>query len=257
MGYIIWYIIEFTGGVTMGSYHFRDTAPQQANQTYMPYDQTQPTQTYTQAGQPGPTYAPYEQTGQPTPSYTPYDQTGQQPSMGFMPNSQVQQTVFSKHFNSAYAIITPGPDYPAIRGLVTFADIPGGVMACADVTGLPPYTPASGGKSPIGPFGFHIHEKGNCEIGNPANPFESAGGHWNPTNQPHGNHVGDFPVLVADNGRARMSFILSRFTVDEILGRSVMIHENPDDYRTQPAGNSGRKIACGSIKPWNAFQPGM
>ena len=264
----------------MSRYHFRDATPQQAGTTYMPFDQTQPTRNYTQTRQPDPTYGQYAQTGQPTPTHTPYDQTWQQPSMGQMPSqaqqpsmgqmpSQVQQsagqmpysntqpTIVSAHFNSAYAIITPGPDYPAIRGLVTFADIPGGVMVCADVAGLPPYAPATGNKSPIGPFGFHIHEKGNCEIGNPANPFESAGGHWNPTNQPHGNHAGDFPVLVADNGRARMCFILSRFTVDEILGRSVMIHENPDDYRTQPAGNSGKKIACGSIKPWNSFQQNM
>ncbi len=236
----------------MGSYHFRDTTPQQADTTYMPYDQIQPTQNFTQAGQQSAGQMPYTQT-QPIQSFT---QAGQQ-TTGQTPYNQPQPTVLPKHFNTAYAIIMPGPDYPAIRGLVTFADIPGGVMVCADVAGLPPYAPAAGNKSPIGPFGFHIHEKGNCEVGNPANPFESAGGHWNPTNQPHGNHAGDFPVLVADNGRARMSFILSRFTVDEILGRSVMIHENPDDYRTQPAGNSGKKIACGSIKPWNAFQQNM
>lgn len=226
----------------MGSYHFRDTTPQQDTPAYSPYDGMQPVQAYT----------PYTRVQQPVQAY-PYTQA-QQAAQGSAPQGQPQQTVLPKHFNTAYAIIMPGPDYPGIRGLVTFADIPGGVMVCADVAGLPPYAPASGGKSPIGPFGFHIHEKGNCEIGNPANPFESAGGHWNPTNQPHGNHAGDFPVLVADNGRARMSFILSRFTVDEILGRSVMIHENPDDYRSQPAGNSGKKIACGSIKPWNSFR---
>ncbi len=241
----------------MGSYHFRDTAPQQESQDHI---------SYVESDRPAEAYTPYDPIQQPSPGYMPQGQP-QQASQGYSPYSQPQQalpsyasagqaqpTVLSGHFNSAYAIITPGPEYPNIRGLVTFADIPGGVMVCADVAGLPQYSPASGGKSPIGPFGFHIHEKGNCEIGNPANPFESAGGHWNPTNQPHGNHAGDFPVLVADKGRARMSFILSRFTVDEILGRSVMIHENPDDYRTQPAGNSGKKIACGSIKPWNAFQ---
>ncbi len=164
-----------------------------------------------------------------------------------------QGTQFGR-FNSAYAILMAGPDYPSIKGLVTFADIQGGVMVCADVAGLPPYKPGIGDKQPVGPFGFHIHEKGNCEIGDPSKPFEASGGHWNPTNQPHGNHAGDFPVLVADNGRARMCFIMSRFTVGEILGRSVMIHENPDDYRSQPAGNSGKRIACGEIRPWNAFQ---
>lgn len=174
----------------------------------------------------------------------------------YMPYSQQQQqTVLPSHFNSAFAVLVPGPDYPGIRGLVTFADIRGGVMVCADIAGLPPYRPAEGEKQPVGPFGFHIHERGMCEPGDPSKPFEGCGGHWNPTDQPHGNHAGDFPVLVADGGRAKMCFITGRFTVDDILGRSVMVHENPDDYRTQPAGNSGRRIACGSIRPWNSFQP--
>ncbi|MGE5615142.1 MAG: superoxide dismutase family protein [Bacillota bacterium] len=178
------------------------------------------------------------------PSYTPYTSY-----------RQGHQVFMSAQYNSAYAIMIPGPDYPSIRGIVTFADIRGGgVMVCADIAGLPPYRPASGEKQPVGPFGFHIHERGQCETGDPANPFEAAGGHWNPTNQPHGNHAGDFPVLVADNGRARMCFITDRFVVDEILGRAVVIHENPDDYRTQPAGNAGKRIACGVIKPWNAFR---
>ena len=163
-------------------------------------------------------------------------------------------TIYPRATNSAYAMLVAGPDYPSITGMVTFVDIQGGVMVCADVLGLPPYKPASEGKSPIGPFGFHIHERGMCEVGDPKKPFEGCGGHWNPTDQPHGNHAGDFPVLVASNGRAKMCFITDRFVVDEILGRSVMIHENPDDYRTQPAGNSGKRIACGSIKPWNSYQ---
>lgn len=167
-----------------------------------------------------------------------------------------QQTPVLYNFNSAYAIMVAGPGYPSIKGLVTFADTQEGVMVCADIAGLPPFKPASGDKQPIGPFGFHIHEKGACEVGNPAKPFEDCcGGHWNPTSQPHGNHAGDFPVLVPNsNGRARMSFITDKFMVNDILGRAIMIHENPDDYRTQPAGNSGKRIACGTIKPWNAFQ---
>lgn len=167
---------------------------------------------------------------------------------------QQPQTIYPANANAAYAMLTAGPDYPSISGLITFADIPGGVMVCADVQGLPPYKPASGEKGPVGPFGFHIHEMGMCEIGDPEKPFEGCGGHWNPTDQPHGNHAGDFPVLVAGStGRAKMCFITDRFMVDEILGRSVMIHENPDDYRSQPSGNSGRRIACGQIKPWNSF----
>lgn len=151
---------------------------------------------------------------------------------------------------SAYAMLIAGPDYPSITGLITFADTPDGTVVCADVRGLPPYRPAIGAQSPVGPFGFNIHEGSQCCIGDPEKPFEGCGGHWNPTNQPHGNHAGDFPVLVASNGRARMCFATDRFTVEDVLGRTVIIHENPDDYRTQPSGNSGKRIACGSIRPW-------
>lgn len=162
-------------------------------------------------------------------------------------------TSYPKGYNAAYAILVAGPDYPSINGLVTFTDTPSGTMVCADVRGLPGYRPADGDKSPVGPFGFHLHEGCMCEAGDPEKPFEGCGGHWNPTNQPHGNHAGDFPVLVASNGRARMCFMTERFTVDEIVGRAVIIHENPDDYRSQPAGNSGRRIACGSIRPWDPY----
>ena len=179
-----------------------------------------------------------------------------QVSPAFVPyGQQMPQGPFVAYFNSAYAMIMAGPDYPSITGVVTFADVPGGVRVCADISGLPPYKPASGDKQPVGPFGFHIHEKGHCEVGDPSKPFEACGGHWNPTNQPHGNHAGDFPVLFSNNGVAKMCFFTDRFTVADVLGRSVMIHENPDDYRSQPAGNSGKRIACGEIKPWNAFQP--
>ncbi len=167
---------------------------------------------------------------------------------------QTPATAFPTVFHTAYAMIEAGPDYPSISGLVTFLDVPGGVRVCANISGLPLFKPATGGKQPIGPFGFHIHEKGNCTIGDPAKPFEASGGHWNPTNQPHGNHAGDFPVLFSNKGMANMCFFTDRFTVADILGRSVMIHENPDDYRSQPAGNSGKRIACGAIRPWGAFQ---
>ncbi len=178
------------------------------------------------------------------PAYAPFMQQG-------------SQTPYIASFNTAYAIIAAGPDYPSIAGMVTFTDVPGGVRVCANVTGLPVYKPATNDRQPIGPFGFHIHEKGNCTVGDPAKPFEASGGHWNPTNQPHGNHAGDFPVLVASNGRAISCFITDRFRASDVIGRSIMIHENPDDYRTQPAGNSGKRIACGVIRPWNTYQQYM
>lgn len=147
----------------------------------------------------------------------------------------------------AYARIKGGNIYPNIYGIVFFDDVEGGTEVSVEVWGLPLYKPAEGNQQPIGPFGFHIHENGVCEITDPANPFESAGGHYNPKNQPHGNHAGDFPVLFSNNGYARMSFFTDKFKVEDIIGKSIIIHENPDDYRSQPAGNSGKRIACGVI----------
>ena len=151
---------------------------------------------------------------------------------------------------AALAIIEGGPLAPQISGKVFFYDAPQGTWVYAMVDGLPEYRPGRGNLSPVGPHGFHIHEFGACAVGDPHNPFQAAGGHWNPDNQPHGNHAGDFPVLFSNAGIARLYFFTNRFRVREIIGRAVVIHENPDDYRTQPAGNSGRRLACGVIRPF-------
>lgn len=148
----------------------------------------------------------------------------------------------------AVAVIKGGTLYPNIRGRIIFVDVPGGVQVCANVSGLPLYRPSSGEEPQVGPHGFHIHEFGNCDEGNPEGPFKAAGEHWNPTKQPHGNHVGDFPVLFSNNGIARMCFFTNKFKVSDIIGKSVIIHESPDDYRSQPAGNAGKRIACGVIR---------
>jgi superoxide dismutase, Cu-Zn family len=150
----------------------------------------------------------------------------------------------------AMAQIIGGPLAPEINGFVIFTDVDGGAEVFVEVSGLPAFKPSRGRKNPVGPHGFHIHEKGSCEIGNPKSPFLAAGGHWNPTNEPHGNHAGDFPVLFSNNGYARMSFFTSKFTVAQVIGKTILIHENPDDYRTQPAGDAGRRLACGIILPY-------
>jgi Cu-Zn family superoxide dismutase len=85
-------------------------------------------------------------------------------------------------------------------------------------------------------------------VGDPEDPFMDAGSHWNPDNQPHGNHAGDFPVLFSNNGQAKMKFFTDRFKVRDVIGKTVIIHQSPDDYRTQPSGNSGKRLACGIIR---------
>lgn len=148
----------------------------------------------------------------------------------------------------AYAHIQGGPLAPGLRGLVWFRDLSYGTEVSVEVTGLPAYTPGGPGRDPIGPHGFHIHQSGNCAVGDPNDPFQGAGGHWNPTNQPHGNHAGDMPNLFSNNGYSRMSFFTNKFRVQDIIGKAVIIHQSPDDYRTQPAGDAGKRLACGLIR---------
>lgn len=132
----------------------------------------------------------------------------------------------------------------AVQGLVMFHQGgPGQVMVHARVTGL----------KPNAEHGFHVHENGNC-----ASPDgSSAGGHFNPAGAPHGpqgapHHAGDMPSLKADaQGVADARFTLQGVSLGsgtaDLSGRSVVVHANPDDYATQPTGNSGGRIACGVI----------
>lgn len=129
-------------------------------------------------------------------------------------------------------------------GTVTFQQQPGGVMMTAAITGLPPNSV----------HGFHVHEKGDCS----APDAMSAGGHFNPTGKPHGqvtvpdHHAGDMNNVTADaNGNARVSMLLPDLAVgtgaNGVIGRAVVVHKDPDDYKTQPTGNSGGRIACGVV----------
>ena len=147
----------------------------------------------------------------------------------------------------ARAIIKGGPLAPNIKGFVVFTDVPGGTEVYTEISGLPTFRAAKDGFPQVGPFAFHIHQNGNCTVGNASNPFMATGEHLNPNNQPHGNHVGDFPVLFSNHGKARMTFFTDKFKLPQIIGKSVVIHEGPDDYKTQPAGGAGRKLACGII----------
>ena len=111
------------------------------------------------------------------------------------------------------------------------------------------------GLKPNAEQGIHVHEKGDCS----APDALSAGDHFNPDTKMHGtpdsgmNHAGDLPNIKSDaNGNAVYTAKLSGFSVDGgpsgVLGRAVVVHRDPDDYKTQPAGNSGPRIACGLIK---------
>ncbi|MGE5425179.1 MAG: superoxide dismutase family protein [Syntrophothermus sp.] len=130
-----------------------------------------------------------------------------------------------------------------VSGTVTFTETASGIMIVADLTGLPK-----------GSHGFHIHEKGDCT----APDGSSAGGHFNPSQHQHGNrdsemrHTGDMGNIEADSsGKAHLEYLDKMMTFDgenSIIGRSVIVHEKADDYKTQPTGNSGARIGCGIIR---------
>lgn len=84
--------------------------------------------------------------------------------------------------------------------------------------------------------------------GNLDDEFANAKTHYNPTKCHHPYHVGDLPPLIENNGYAYMSVFINKFKVKDIIGKVIIIHDMPDDFTTQPSGNSGTKIACGKIK---------
>jgi Cu-Zn family superoxide dismutase len=130
-------------------------------------------------------------------------------------------------------------------GTVTFRQSGSKVRVVANVSGLVP------GRD----HGFHIHEAGDCSSGDGM----SAKGHFNPFGKPHGHpssgerHAGDMPALRADaSGNARFETELDQMTVAPgaggIVGRGLIVHADPDDFKTQPTGNAGARLACAVIQ---------
>lgn len=141
----------------------------------------------------------------------------------------------------ALAVVNP-TEGSKVNGTVSFAKDGKGVRISANIEGLSP-----------GLHGFHIHEFGNC--GSP--DANSAGGHFNPTDMPHAGpkaekrHLGDLGNLEVDkNGMAKLEVTDDLISLDgpkSIVGRSVIIHARADDFKTQPTGGAGARVACGVI----------
>jgi Cu-Zn family superoxide dismutase len=151
--------------------------------------------------------------------------------------------IISDRRPDAKALVRGSGEYPDIVGTASFFQTKDGVLLSIEVAGLPhEVQPCSAGV-----FGFHIHEGTAC-TGNAEDPFADAGGHYNPDECPHPYHAGDLPPLFEANGRAFMVVLTDRFKVRDVIGRTMILHARPDDFTTQPSGNSGKKIACGVIK---------
>ena len=130
-------------------------------------------------------------------------------------------------------------------GTATFTQMGDKVRVVADVSGL----------NPGQEHGFHIHEAGDCSSGDGM----STKGHYNPLGKQHAHysmperHAGDMPAIKADStGKARLDTTLDVITVNpgptSIVGRGLIVHAGSDDYKTQPTGNAGARVACGIIQ---------
>ena len=142
----------------------------------------------------------------------------------------------------AIAVLHPSSG-SKVTGKVTFTEQADGVQIQAEITGLSP-----------GNHGFHIHEFGDCS----ATDASSAGAHFNPTHKPHAGpdsperHVGDMGNVEADtSGKATLKYVDHQISLTNdgrsVIGRSVVVHEKPDDLKSQPSGDAGGRIACGVI----------
>ena len=138
----------------------------------------------------------------------------------------------------AYAHINGSEKYPDVKGMVLFYPYESGTVVVADIGNLPEDKEV---------LGFHIHEGFVC-TGNETDPFADVGAHFSKEPAMHPMHTGDMPVLFVNQGKTWMAFYTDRFTPDRVRGRTVIVHDMPDDFRTNPSGNSGAKIACGVIR---------
>ncbi len=147
----------------------------------------------------------------------------------------------AKPVNNAICVVYPTQGNTA-TGTVTFTRVDGGVKVVVDLQGLTK-----------GKHGIHIHECGDCS----ALDGTSAGGHFNPMGMTHGaptdanRHEGDMGNIEADDaGKAHLEYVDKTLSLDgdmSIIGRSVIVHRNEDDFKTQPTGNAGARVACGVI----------
>ena len=165
----------------------------------------------------------------------------QQSENRFQENADTHQIDAQPNITKAVAVIHP-TEGNKVNGLVTFTLEGDSIKVVADIDGLAP-----------GKHGFHIHEYGDCS----ASDGTSAGGHFNPTNKPHGaptdtsRHVGDLGNIEANkDGKAHYEWtdhLISFKGPNSIIGRGIIIHAGEDDLKTQPTGNAGARVACGVI----------
>ncbi len=180
----------------------------------------------------------------PAPTTTPKETAVVEPTVPAEPTPPVEPAKPAEPpmLKTAKAVLAPASK-SKVKGMIEFKEIDGGVEVTATVEGLK-----------AGDHAYHVHETGDCS----APDAMSAGGHFNPSNHKHGapdaeeHHEGDFGNLTAGkDGKATKTFTMKGITLatgpTSIIGKGFIIHEKKDDFKTQPTGNAGGRIACGVI----------
>lgn len=146
---------------------------------------------------------------------------------------------------AAVAVLAGTSESP-VRGELHLTSAADGVRVMGEIAGL---TPGS-------EHGFHVHEHGDCS----APDASSAGGHFNPANAQHGGpeasarHLGDIPNIRSnENGTAEVNAMIAGATLNDggpnnLVGKAFIVHAKADDYKTQPSGDSGARLACGVVQ---------
>lgn len=158
---------------------------------------------------------------------------------------QVSKYAYMENESPALMAEIKGSDvHPEIAGTVYVYGLPKGFYLQADLEGLP--------ESRV--FGFHIHDGLVCAPIGSEEPFSEAGGHFNNCGEGtwcsrHPYHAGDLPSLFSNaEGKSSIRVYIDKADIEEIAGKPIVIHGLPDDFKTQPSGNSGVRIACGILK---------
>lgn len=146
---------------------------------------------------------------------------------------------------AARASVKGDTGHSALHGTVDFFPYRNGTLVLAEIWGLP-YDPAPCASNV---YAMHIHAGGDC-TGEMNMSFAGAGGHYNPNNCPHPAHAGDLPPLFGNRGYAWQGFYTERFAPSEVIGKTVIVHDQRDDFKTQPAGDAGGRIGCGIIRAY-------
>jgi Cu-Zn family superoxide dismutase len=143
---------------------------------------------------------------------------------------------------TAVAVLQPRAD-SEVSGMVAFVETSDGVKVVADIARVAP-----------GMHGLHLHELGDCS----SDDFKSTGGHFNPTDAPHGaptdemRHAGDFGnIEIGEDGAGHLELATTMLSVGDgpysVVGRAVILHDGEDDLVSQPTGAAGGRIGCGVV----------